>query len=117
MTFRVPFVQAKRTFGTLTSEFNASDYTLFKKQNIYCCPCPCANSNDPTILNNNLIKKMDLHGVNVLQTLYPISNPVTPTTINPSSTFYLTYRIDADGLLFGNSPCGINNYPNYMVYK
>ena len=34
MTFRVPFVQAKRTFGTLTSEFNASDYIHFKKQNI-----------------------------------------------------------------------------------
>ena len=109
MTFRVPYISGKRTFGTLN---NAGDFTIYK-----CCKRCCHNTIDPEILNNNLVKKMDLTGVNVLQTIYPLSNPITPTTINPNSIFYLTYNIDPDGLLFGNSPCGINNYPNYMVYK
>jgi len=117
MTFRVPYVSAKRTFGTLNSDGNAGDFTIYKTQSVSCCKRCCDNTIDPAILNNNLVKKMDLTGVNVLQTIYPLSNPITPTTINPNSIFYLTYNIDPDGLLFGNRPCGINNYPNYMVYK
>ena len=36
--------------------------------------------------------------------------------INPNCTpLYQYYRIDADGQLFGNTPCGINNYLNYVV--
>ena len=118
MTFRVPFIPAKRTFGTLKGGLDAGDFILKRKQSICCCKDPCLlPSIDPTLLNNNLIKKMDLKDANILQSIYPISSPVAPTTINPSSLFYLNYNIDPNGLLFGNSPCGINNYPYFMVYK
>ena len=117
MTFRVPYIPAKRTFGTLKGGYDAGDYITFKNNSVYCCKELCNKcSIDPTLLNNNLIKKMDLKGVNVLQTIYPIQDPVSNTTINPSSVFYLTYTIDPTGALFGNSPCGINNYPNFMGY-
>lgn len=118
MTFRVPFISARRTFDTLNSSGgDAGDFIIYKNQSVSCCKKCCRTMVDPTPLNNNLIKKMDLNGLNVLQTIYPISNPTTPTTINPNRVFYLTYTIDPDGLLFGNTPCGINHYPNYMVYK
>ena len=114
MTFRVHYIPAKRTFETLNIGGNAGDFIIYKTQSVSCCKKCCDNTIDPTILNNNLIKKMDLNGINVLQTIDPVS---TPTTINPNRVFYLTYNIDPDGSLFGNTPCGINNYPNYMVYK
>lgn len=35
--------------------------------------------------------------------------------VNPNcAPLYQYYRIDADGELFGNTPCGINNYLNYV---
>jgi hypothetical protein len=118
MTFRVPIIPGKRTFLQLKEPGNASDFTLTKGTSVFCCGCdPCSKIVDPTYLYVNLIKKMDLNGVDVVQSVYPLSSPVAPTTINPSVPFYLNYSIDPKGALFGNSPCGINNYPNFMVYK
>jgi hypothetical protein len=119
MTFRVPYIPAKQTFYQLNGLDGASDFTLARKLRVYqCCSKPCGNNNiDPDYLYVNLIKKMDLNGVDVVQTLFPITGPVTPTTINPDVPFYLTYSIDPNGSLFGDTPCGINNYPHFMVYK
>ena len=33
-----------------------------------------------------------------------------------NSPFYQQYIIDPCGALFGNTPCGVNNFTNYMVY-
>ena len=38
--------------------------------------------------------------------------------VNPNCVpIYQYYRIDPDGELFGNTPCGINNYLNYVVLE
>ena len=98
---------------TIGSENN---YLLFKRANklrFY----PCKNSIDKTNLNINLITKLDLTGVPVIQDFS--GNKLCPTTINTITTVpspYLSYNIDPSGNLFGNTICGINNWEKYMVY-
>jgi len=68
-------------------------------------------------LNSGLYTKLDLKNVNVLETT---TNPTnTPTSINSTLTtpFYENYIIDPDGSLFGNTPCGINNYVNFRTLR
>jgi len=114
MTFRFPFISAKRTFSQINEPGYASDFTLFKKKSVQCVPKPCYTAVDPTYLYVNLIKKLDLTNVDVVQSL---TSPIVPTTIDTSKPFYLSYTIDPTGVLFGNTPCGMNNYPNFMVYE
>ena len=63
-------------------------------------------------LNINLITKLDLTNVPVIQNF--INNDI-PTTIVLTSIPYLEYNIDPSGNLFGNTICGINNYEKYRV--
>jgi len=42
-------------------------------------------------------------------TIYPATGVTTP--------FYYKYKIDPCGLLFGNTPCGIDNYEKFLVYS
>jgi len=92
-----------------------SNYLLFKRANklrVY----PCLNSINKANLNINLITKLDLTGVPVIQ---DFSGNTVPSTINTMNTVfdpYLRYNIDPSGNLFGNTICGINNWEKYMVY-
>ena len=63
-------------------------------------------------LNINLYTELDLSNVNVIQEK---ETKITPTTISPCSTFYDTYTIDPSGALFGNTPCGIQNFVHFQV--
>ena len=68
-------------------------------------------------LISGLYTKLDLKNVNVLETT---TTPITtPTSINPTllltKPFYENYIIDPNGSLFGNTPCGINNYINFRT--
>ena len=89
-----------------------SNYLLFKRANklrVY----PCLNSINKANLNINLITKLDLTGVPVIQ---DFSGNTVPSTINTVPEPYLRYNIDPSGNLFGNTICGINNWEKYMVY-
>ena len=130
-------IPATPTFGQKQQNYYASDYIANKKiKSIFCNKQQCLNLNkvnsenelmllnkairyntfytrNTANLNNNLYTKLDLKDINVLETT---TNPtVTPTTIDTSSTFNTSYTIDPNGSLFGNSPCGINNYVKYQV--
>ena len=75
---------------------------------------PCLNSIEKANLNINLITKLNLTGVPVIQDFS--GNKICPTTITTTTTPYLQYNIDPSGNLFGNTICGINNWEKYMVY-
>jgi len=66
---------------------------------------------DTSNLSVNLYTQLNLKDVNVVQQNYPIK---TPTNINPSMNFNENYTIDASGVLFGNTLCGVNNYVNFQ---
>jgi hypothetical protein len=90
-----------------------SNYLLFKRANktrVY----PCLNSIDKANLNINLITKLDLTGVPVIQDFS--NNQICPSTITTTTTPYLQYNIDPSSNLFGNTICGITNWEKYMVY-
>ena len=69
-------------------------------------------------LNVNLITKLDLKNVNVISNNITGKTP-TPITLNPLDIipYYSKYKIDPDGVLFGNTICGVNNYEEFMVYN
>jgi hypothetical protein len=90
-----------------------SNYLLFKRANklrVY----PCLNSINKANLDINLITKLDLTGVPVIQDFS--NNQICPSTITTTTTPYLQYNIDPSSNLFGNTICGITNWEKYMVY-
>jgi hypothetical protein len=92
-----------------------SNLLLFNKSNklsLY----PCKNSINKANLNINLITQLDLSGVSVILDETNNATPCSINGINSEILPYLTYNIDPDSELFGNTICGINNYVNYMVY-
>jgi hypothetical protein len=130
---------ANKAFGVFSESQNAGDYTYNKKaKSTYCnakfCTrsltvgsesnyllfkrakklsvYPCLNSIDKTNLDINLITKLNLTGVPVIED----ASGNIPSTINTSATPYKDYKIDPSGNLFGNTICGINNWEKYMVY-
>lgn len=88
-----------------------SDLLLFKRANKLRC-YPCTKSINTANLNINLITKLDLTNVPVIQ---DFSNNDVPTTITTTAIPFLDYNIDPCGNLFGNTICGINNFVNYMM--
>ena len=112
-----PIYFAKPTFQEIQEPMQASDYILKKKAKAtYCNKSICKINNyrhlNKTDLNINLFAKTNLENVCVVQT---INSQTCPTKINNNSTssFFDSYMIDPNGQLFGNTPCGINNYVNY----
>lgn len=103
------FANGCNTGMKLGSQSNRLLFNMSNKFNAY----PCANSIDKTNLYINLITKLDLKNVDVIE---DFSGNIVPTTINTNKLPYLTYNIDPSGNLFGNTVCGFNNYVNYMVY-
>lgn len=134
---------ARAAFGTNKESNEAGDYILRKKARATFCKsstCPprynfntqgdlnllrtakyldTINYNLPFNKNNlnvNLVTKLDLTGVCVIQ---DASGNVCPTNIiyDQIPYFYTRYVIDPNGKLFGNTQCGINNFLNYLVYN
>mgnify|MGYP003347050020 FL=1 len=130
---------AKPAFGVNRESINASDYILRKKAKASFCKsgiCPqkyilntqgehsilrlakYLNYNKYILpfnknnLNINLVTKLDLEGVCVIE---DASGNVCPTDIVylEIPNFYNRYIIDPKGKLFGNTQCGINNFLNY----
>ena len=126
----------KNTFGVFLEPLDAGEYIKNKKAKAtFCNTNRCvpnrkvgsqgnfllykksANLNikndiNTANLNINLITKLDLANVPVIQ---DFSGNVVPTTITLESVPYMEYNIDPCGNLFGNTVCGINNYEKYMV--
>jgi hypothetical protein len=130
----------KKAFGDFSKSYNAGDYIFNKKATAIYCKSKigvssrkigsesdlllfkranklnvylCLNSINKANLNINLITKLDLTGIPVIQ---DFSNNDIPTTITTTSIPFLDYNIDPSGNLFGNTICGINNFVSYMVY-
>lgn len=70
---------------------------------------------DKTSLHVNLLKKLDLEGVAVIQNNNPPFN--SPTNISATIPAYTNYIIDPSGSLFGNTNCGVYNYMYYLSYN
>jgi hypothetical protein len=132
----------RNTFGTFKEPSDAGDYILNKKAKAtYCKPnvCTsnkyvgsesnlltlkkanylafysCRNNINRANLNINLITKLNLNNVPVIENM----SFESPTTFSSTSTEnpYLYYTIDPSGNLFGNTTCGQNNYVNYQEYN
>jgi hypothetical protein len=105
------YCQSNKCFPSrkFSSESNRLLFKRANKLSVY----PCLNSINKANLNINLITKLDLTNVPVIQ---EFSTGAIPSTITTTSTPYLDYNIDPSGNLFGNTICGINNFVNYMVY-
>jgi hypothetical protein len=71
-----------------------------------------------TNLISNLYTKENLKGVCVVQnTLNNSCSPnihVIDATTSKTNPLYYNYVIDPKGQLFGSTPCGLNNYVNFM---
>jgi len=129
-----------KTFGVFKESQSTTDYTLNKKAKTTFCKAnvcvpnksvssqgqldllrkannleyyDCDDSFDKTNLNVNLITKLDLTDVCVIQN--KATPPVCPTPLTPDDISVVT--IDPYGSLFGNDVCGINNFTRYMVYN
>jgi hypothetical protein len=130
----------KRSFGVFAEPLDASEYIYNKKARAsFCiannCPprnkvgsesnlllfkrsnrlqlYPCKNKINKANLNINLITKLDLESVPVIEDM----SGNVPSTITSTAIPFLDYNIDPSGNLFGNTICGVNNYVNYMVYN
>jgi hypothetical protein len=133
-------IPAKPTFGVLHSNTYASDYIKNKRAKIVFCNELKSPYCKKLMTQNEFLnfKRIDAHYaskslynksnlINGLYTKEKLENIdtlcriegnmcVNPTTIDPLNVpFYSFYNIDPKGELFGNTPCGINNYTNYMV--
>ena len=135
-----------KTFGVFKESQSTTDYTLNKKAKTTFCKAnvcvpnksvgsqgqlellrrannleyyDCDDSFDKTNLNVNLITKLDLTDVCVIQN--KATPPVCPTPLTPPPPLtpddISVVTIDPYGSLFGNDVCGINNFTRYMVYN
>lgn len=124
---------ANKCFATNKECSQAGDYILRKKRLFSCKPkcfmkpdcvvipkCRVNNNNTANEdslpykynLNMNLFTKLDLNDVKVIEdSLFPHSKTITATN------FYKRYIIDPNGDLFGNTPCGYNNYLLFLKNK
>ena len=134
---------AKSTFGANKEASNAGDYILKKKARATFCKsstCPprysfntqgdlnllrtakyldtinCHLPFSKNNLNVNLVTKLDLTGICVIEdaSTGSCASNIVYTEI---PDFYNNYIIEPSGNLFGNTQCGINNFLNYLVYN
>lgn len=111
---------AKSCFGSNVEPDDAGNYILNKKKKLLNCKASkCSNKNiiytfNNYDLNSSLYTKLDLSYVCTVEDL---SNNICATKIDFGASFINTYFIDPNGSLFGNSPCGINNFLQYRIYN
>jgi hypothetical protein len=135
------FCSSKKAFGVISPSQNAGDYIYNKKTKATYCVSNqkmcvpnvnvetqgnlllfkkskilnrCINTIDKTNLYINLLTKLDLENVSVVE---DFSGNQVPSTIQNAIYPYLRYNVDPCGNLFGNTPCGLNNYVHYMIYN
>jgi hypothetical protein len=135
MAHAFKIISAKPTFsGLRTKAFSfQSDYINLKKARIASCNTvnKCSSSiNYPFIPSNKtnlvagLYSKMDLGHVCTLINGFPCNKIdscaacSSAVSINSASTvaFNWTNTVDPVGALFGNTPCGTDNFVNYMKF-
>jgi hypothetical protein len=106
----------KNTFGVFNEPQGSGEYTLNKKNSAIFCPGCVSNNNhyNRANLNINLVTKLNLNNVPVIQQNDPYA---VPTNLSLSSIPFLDYTIDPSGNLFGNTLCGTNNYQDYLQYN
>lgn len=134
---------AKPAFAQVKKSIESSTYTYLKKTRYsFCKPNICHpnknigsqsnllllraantitfypyNNFDKNQLYINLYTKLDLSDLSGnIPVISDLSGNTFPVTISTSVTPFLKYNIDPSGVLFGNTPCGINNYLNYLTY-
>jgi hypothetical protein len=139
-SFKTPM--GKNTFGVFKESQTSSDYILNKKSKTVFCSANncipsktvgsegnlnllarsnrlsyynCKNTFNKRNLNVNLITKLDLTDVPVIQDNDTGDCPTPLETVNPDVPYQ--YTIDPSGNLFGKTTCGIGRYVNYMVYN
>jgi len=132
----------KNTFGVFKESQYSSEYTLKKKALASFCPpnicvpsrtimtqsnrllLSLANTNYYNVckqqintanLNINLITKLNLNDVPVIEQVFP--DYAVPAILDLNSVPYIDYVIDPSGNLFGNTICGTNNFQNYLQYN
>lgn len=93
--------------------YSQSNYLFLRRANNLAF-YPCKNSIDKTQLYINLITKLQLNNVNVISDL---SGNTSPVIIDTNVIPFLKYNIDPSGNLFGDTPCGITNFENYLIYN
>jgi len=128
---------ANMTFGNLKNNETAGDYIKNKTaKTTFCHTKKCSinkkihsqndlllynksrylqhfshNNFNKTNLNINLITQLNLKNLPVLQENFsPFS---IPASITPNNNNYI---YDPSGDLFGNTPCGLNNYTHFMQF-
>lgn len=139
-----PFAKysAKVAFGQINESMTSSDY-IAKKKSMYsfCAPNQCQpNPNlysyqklyniqqanqlafypckqfNRNQLYSNLYTKLDLSEISpTVPVISDLSGNVFPVTIDTTVEPFLKYVIDPEGVLFGNTPCGIDNYRRFVV--
>ena len=101
-----------KTFARPKESLNSSEYILNKKIN--CNNCYNTNFNKSQ-LYINLFTKIQLTDVITVENL----NGNTPFNISGNSLIDINNStcciIDPRGDLFGNTPCGLNNYLHYVI--
>lgn len=97
----------------LGSQYN---YLMYKKSNNLSIQGNCLSSINKSNLNINLITKLNLKDIPVIE---DFSGNIVPSSIINSNLIipYLTYNVDPKGLLFGNTICGTNNFLRYLEYN
>jgi len=134
---------AKPTFAQVNKPLDASEYVKNKKTKYsFCNPNIChpnkniysqsnllflrqanvlafypCNNFDKTQLYSNLYTKLDLSDLSGnTPVISDLSGNIFPVLIDTTVAPFLKYNIDPSGNLFGNTPCGIDNYLNYVTY-
>lgn len=101
-------------YNTFNTQPSYNSFSLFnnglKLYNSRKCRLSTFSKNN---LEFNLFSKMDLTCVPVIT-----SSIQSPTNIDVTNNypFYEYYRIDPEGLLFGNTYCGIDNYLRFRKF-
>jgi len=106
---------------TTNNKFSSSSERLLYKLS-YNLNTVSNTSYNKSNLSSNLITKLDLQ--NLDSTIVPViekngipSTVPTEIVITSLTVPYLDYTIDPCGNLFGNTPCGLNNYRQYLIYN
>ena len=93
-----------------------NNYLMYKKSNNLRIQSNCVTSLNKSNLNINLITKLDLKDIPVIEDFS--GNKIPSSIINsPLIIPYLEYNVDPKGLLFGNTICGVNDFLRYLVYN
>jgi len=127
---------ANKCFATNKECIEAGDYVLKKRKVLSCKPKCVMKPNDLYFLlrkcqikdetrtttdqlpynynlNMNLFTTLDLNRVKVIEDSFDKnSNTINKTA---AANFYRRYIIDPKGELFGNTPCGYDNYLSYLI--